>query len=161
MTALEILNLVDRTTDKKASLLGRSPSLVAKDFARVYWIFSKLVKPATPNGLFDQKLFKRLAYHVCPLESLVTINDFYETMSKHDDSLTKTAFLNKFSPSCLHHLLYPSLRFPASLRMKILLEVGFTSQEAAEILLSRNKNFSDKSMSGVPKVERIRYSERI
>ena len=160
--ALNTLNLAyeDETkVNKMRKSVGATPAISAKNFARNHWIFSNLVRPSPPESLFTPRMLKQLAFYVCPLETLITLNGFYDTLSRHSEggALTTSEFLRDFSVNSMHHLFYPSLRFPASLRMRVLLEIGFDPQEASQILLSKNKIFSDRSTSGMPKMERIMY----
>ncbi len=90
-------------------------------------------------------MLRKMAFRVCPLESLITINDFYETLSESDESLTPESFVRDFSSQqfAVRSLLYPSYKFPARLRMRLLREIGFDEGEAAQVLMSK-QSFGDK-----------------
>lgn len=68
---------------------------------------------------------------------------------EHNPDLSREEFLKRFSHNAFHNVKLPSLKFPANVRMELLLKMGFTPAESKDILLSKVKSFSDNGIKSV------------
>ncbi len=129
----------------KAGRRAPSGSFSAKNLIRNFWLLRSLLG-VDEAELLTPRALRLMGFNMCPLESLIMLNDFYMALSRHDEMLTPSAFLRHFSKANTLHLLYrPSLRLPLSLRVQMLRDIGFSSDECVSVLFSRNKNFSEVS----------------
>ena len=84
-----------------------------------------------------------------PLETMVTLNTFYETLADLDDKFSDVdTFLKSFASSLVMTIRTPPTNLPVSVRRQILRDVGFTDPEIADILASpKSCRYSDLSTS--------------
>lgn len=82
-----------------------------------------------------------------PLETLITMNAFYETLSDLDKSFSNVdKFSKAFVDSAMANFRTPPTNLPVSVRRKILRDVGFADAEIVDILTSQKcARFSDSS----------------
>jgi hypothetical protein len=82
-----------------------------------------------------------------PLETLITLNSYYETLSDLDSSMkSKETFLIAFKSVVPYTVRTPPYNLPISVRRQILSDIGFENAEIAKILVSGKCNhFTDKS----------------
>lgn len=72
-----------------------------------------------------------------PLETLVTLNTFYETISNLDDEFSNPdKFLKSFVEGMMYTVRTPPINLPVSVRRQLLADIGFTDPEIVEILTS-------------------------
>ena len=89
-----------------------------------------------------------------PLETLITLNVYYDVLSTLDPSLSDAnQLIEAFVKGASHTVRTPPTNLPLSVRQQILRDIGFADKEVAEIILSpKCCAFTDKSTN-------LRYSD--
>ena len=87
----------------------------------------------------NEKTLKNLS-RLCPLESIINLNSFYRSINTATPSMPVSEFLAEFGRKSSKNFLLPSYRFTPEMRKRLLLDLGFSDQEANTILVSNSAN---------------------
>lgn len=133
------------TPDVRRSAALFTPGEITKKDAisvvrNFYWLVSVL-----GLDVFSSPERFKCVIRLCPLETLVFMNAYYEQLVQLNPSFTPLDGLNYFRTNGLNLILRPSYDFPPIARVRLLREVGFSSDEVLDILLSKPAKFSDTS----------------
>ncbi|XP_059083905.1 uncharacterized protein LOC131881146 isoform X2 [Tigriopus californicus] len=127
---------------RRSAALFTPGQITKKDAVSVVRNFYWLVSVLGVDVFSSPERFK-CVIRLCPLETLVFMNAYYEQLVQLDPSLTPLDGLNYFRTAGLNLILRPSYDFPPLARVRLLRDMGFTSDQIRDILLSKPARFSD------------------
>lgn len=136
----ERIRLAKDKIDQSPFMLNARPYFMkspnVKSLLRNVWISRNLLGEdptvLATHGRTKDHLFSLLK--VSPLESLITLNSLYECLSALEESVSVEDFLADFGQNNMRLIMFPSANFPATLRERILRQIGFSDQQVAHLL---------------------------
>jgi len=111
-----------------------------QDIARNLYILENLM------NITDKKQLVRAAVSLDPLETLVTLNTYASLIRTVLPDISETVGDGRGEWSHLDLVLRPSSKFPPTYRYMYLKSIGFTCEDAVEIVLRPKAKFQTKAM---------------